>query len=167
MKKILVFTALSFFSCSVYAQTSAYRDATVYNLWDRFQPVMHITYTYPIKRYQPVFAWRTHTNFDGTLGAHSYDGDLIGYTNHLGVLSIVAPRLSVLGGSSNLCGWFRNERVAVGSKDSPQSNSLNFTIEKTTAGIVLPGPLPPYDPVCGNPSGGSFPVYIENKRIEE
>ncbi len=147
MKKILIFMMLSFFGSSVYAGTFSYRNAKVYNLWQN-TPAVHIIYTHPIQPKQPVFAWRTHTNFNGKPGIHTQKGVLIGYTNNQGVLSIVVPKLPQ---DSKHCGWIRNERVAVGSLNSPKSNSLNFTIIKSTEGI--PRPFPPHDPLCVDPSG--------------
>jgi len=143
MKKILVFIILSFFSCSVFAEIISSRYNTQNYYLDDY--AIHTIYTNPIKPNQRVYGWRTHTNFDGTPGIHTQKGKLIGYTDGNGVLSIVVERLPV---DPVHCGWFRNERVSVGSKYGPKSNSLNFTI---TVG-VLPSPLPPWMGECVNPA---------------
>ncbi len=146
MKKILVFIMLSLFGCSVLAETVSSRyNTTNYYLGGY---AIHTIYTDPIKPKQPVFSWRNHTNFDGTPGIHTQNGKLIGYTDNNGVLNVVVERLPF---NPVHCGWFRNERVSVGSKYSQKSNSLSFTI---TVG-VLPGPLPPWRDECINPAFNS------------
>ncbi len=149
MKKIFIFMMLSLFCSSVFAQTYSSRyDTTVYDLWnDHASYAIHTIYTNPIKPNQPVYSWRTHTNFNGTRGDGTQNAKLIGYTNSQGVLNIVVERLPP---HSSLCGWFRNERVAVGSRSAPKSNSLNFTIVKKHYRGA--GPRPPSDPLCVDPS---------------
>jgi len=143
MKKILAFVMLSFFSCGVLAETVSSRyNITNYYLKDY---AIYTVYTDPIKPNQPVFLWRNHTNFNGTRGIHTANGKLIGYTDNSGVLNIVVEELPL---DPVHCGWFRNERVSVGSIYSPKSNSLSFTI---TVGL-LPGPLPPWINECNNPA---------------
>lgn len=145
MKKILIFMMFSFFCSSVFAQTFSSRYGTeVYYLGDY---AIHTIYTNPIKPNQPVYSWRTHTNFNGTPGIHTHNGTQIGHTNSAGVLSIVVGKLPY---NSVHCGWIRNERVAVGSRSAPKSNRLNFTITKKW--WDLPSPRPPYDPLCSDPS---------------
>ncbi len=140
----------SFFCSSVSAQTFSSRYGTmVYNLWyNDLSYAIHTIYTNPIKPNQPVYSWRTHTNFDGTLGIHTHNAKLIGHTDSRGVLSIVVGRVPP---DSVHCGWFRNERVAVGSISAPKSNRLSFTIIKKLT-RPLPGPHPPLDPLCIDPS---------------
>ncbi len=146
MKKILVFIMLSLFGCSVLAETVSSRyNTTNYYLGGY---AIYTVYTDPIKPKQPVFLWRNHTNFNGTPGIHTANGELIGYTDNSGVLNIVVAKLP---DDPVHCGWFRNERVSVGSKYNPKSNSLNSTI--TTS--VRPSPLPPWINECINPDFNS------------
>jgi len=140
MKNLLVFIVLSFWFSTAFSQTFSLRDTLNYNLNDI---AVHVIYTYPPEPYQPVYAWRTHIPFDYSYpGIHNQDAKLIGYTDDRGVLSIVVK----LPHDPIHCGWFYNERVAVGSVDSRKSNSLNFTIKD---GAVHAGPMhPALTPPC-------------------
>ena len=143
MRKILIFIVLSFCYSNVFSETYSLRNTLSYNLTDPGALAIHVVYTYPPEPNQPVYAWRTHTPFDYSQGIHSQNGALIGYTDDRGVLSIVVK----LPHDPIHCGWFNNERVAVGSLSSQKSNSLNFTI-KDNGGHV--GPLHPSFPQCGS-----------------
>ncbi len=146
MKKILGALIL-FVSTSTLAATTSVRDASNYYLGSGSTGATHLIYTYPKQPNQPVYAWRTHTNFDGTEGIHSQDGDFIGYTDSNGVLAIIL--YNGLPNDPIHCGWISGERVAVGSVNAPKSNALSFTI---TAPRI--GPLPPWFNQCQIPRTG-------------
>lgn len=137
--KNLVAALLLIASATSFAATTSYRN-TVGNNHYLGGYALHVIYTNPIQANQPVYAWRTHTNFDNTPGIHSQNGTLIGYTDNQGVLTIVMPRLP---SEPVHCGWINSERVAVGSRNARKSNALNFTIRAPRI-----GPLPPWFNQC-------------------
>ncbi len=139
MRKLLLFIILFCLSSSAISAVHSSRNTLSYTFHDY---VEHVITTNPIQANQPVYSWRTHTKFNGDSGPLSYDGDYIGDTNSKGQLVISAPHLPM---NPIYCGYFTGERVAVGSRNAPKSNVLNFMI---TAG-VLPGPLPPWIHQCG------------------
>lgn len=148
MKRLLG-TLIVCFVTSTMAATTSIRDASNYYLGGGSSGATHLIHTYPKQPNQPVYAWRTHTNFDGTSGIHSQNGDFIGYTDHNGVLAIIL--YSGLPNDPIHCGWISSERVAVGSTSAPKSNALSFTI---TAPRI--GPLPPWFNQCQIPRNGNL-----------
>jgi len=145
MKKLLLFMVLFFCCSNVFSQTFSQRDTLNYYLG---QSSVHTIFTYPIQPNQPVYAWRTHTNFDGSPGIHTQTATKIGTTNDQGILTIVVYKLPY---DPIHCGWFTHERVAVGSPYNQKSNFLNFTIK-----VPRIGPLPPWTSMCEDPG---FSIY--------
>ena len=142
--KMILSALMLIASASSYAATTSIRDSNNYYLGGLSDGALHVIYTNPVQANQPVYAWRTHTNFDGTSGIHTQNAAPIGYTDENGVLTIILH-----GGLPNdpiHCGWISNERVAVGSPSAPKSNALSFTI---TAPLI--GPLPPWFNQCRIP----------------
>jgi len=122
ISKIGILIGVSLFISQAFAAPTSSRNTIQYNLDDY---ALHTVTTYPVQANEPVYAWRTHIRFNGTKGIHNQNGKLIGYTNNQGILNIVVQRLPHDGIH---CGYFSNERVAVGSPDNVKSNVLNFTI---------------------------------------
>lgn len=138
MQKIIAGLFLTVICNSTFSETFSVRDSTRYFL---LGSATHIVYTLPAQPFQPVYAWRTHTRLDGSPGIHSQDGDYIGETDANGVLTIIVHSLPL---DPVHCGFITGERVAVGSRDEAQSDSLGFSI--LVAG--LPSPLPPWIGEC-------------------
>lgn len=122
---------------SVFSAPHSSRNTTRYVL---NTPAIHTITTNPVQPNAPVYAWRTHTKFDGTPGNFSQNGDLIGYTDAQGVLVVVVNNLP---NDENLCGFFIDEKVAVGSPHGIKSNAINF--------IIVEVPFGPYDPLNPGP----------------
>ncbi len=137
MKKLSLFIILFCLSSSAISQVYSSRNTLNYYLGSY---ALHVIITDPIQANQPVYSWRTHTKFDGTPGPLGYNGTYIGHTDSNGQLVIFAPKLPY---NPVYCGKYHGERVAVGSKNSPKSNYLNFKIE-----VPMIGPLPPWTNEC-------------------
>ncbi|MCO7224502.1 hypothetical protein [Pleionea sp. CnH1-48] len=138
MKKLLGVLFL-FASISTMAGTHVYRN-TSGNVHYLGHYAIQVIYTNPVQAHQPVYSWREHRNFDGTLGIHNQNAKLIGYTDGNGVLSVVLPRLPY---DPIHCGTYIGERVAVGSIHARKSAPINFTIQ-----VPRVGPLPPWTGEC-------------------
>jgi hypothetical protein len=144
LSKAAIGIVASLFISQVFADPTSSRNTLQYNLYGY---AIHTITTNPVQAYQPVYAWRTHTNFDGSAGIHTQNGKLIGETNAQGILNIVVQSLPHDGIH---CGFFINERVSVGSLTSVKSNSLSFTIRDVSPHV---GPMHP-DIGCGGPFNG-------------
>lgn len=133
-KKALIAATLALVSVSAYADSYLYRNKAVYYVkqGNQEQHVLQIIYTFPAQPNQPVYSWRTHTNFDGTPGAYSLYGKKIGQTDAHGRLVIEFP--SVHHHNGLICGRYTNETVAVGSRYAKRSNSVNTIIR---AGVIF------------------------------
>ena len=163
MKNLLVFIALSFWCTTVFSKTFVLRDTVHYAVkhYGLKDVAIHVVYTYPPEPYQPVYIWRIHVPADGSYpGVYTQDGELLGYTDNKGVLSTV---VEIPDDDPSLCGWFINERVAVGSVTSQKSNSLNFTISD---GEPHAGPLDPRFDFCRRFAGsvGTPPALPRDSR---
>ena len=134
----------SLFISQAFSAPTSSRNTLQYNLKDF---ALHTITTNPIQPFQPVYAWRTHTRFDGSQGIHTQSKKMIGETNGQGILNIVVQSLPHDGIH---CGFFINERVAVGDPDGVKSNALSFTIRDLSP---HPGPMHP-DIGCGGIFGG-------------
>lgn len=149
LSKASIGIVASLFVSQVFAGPTSSRNSSNYKLGGF---ALHTITTNPVQAYQPVYAWRTHTRFDGTPGIHTQNEGLIGETNGQGILTIVVQRLPHNGSLTDgaHCGFFINERVSVGQSSSVKSNSLSFTIDDNQSHI---GPMHPNNG-CGSATGG-------------
>jgi hypothetical protein len=142
MRNVIATFFLLFVTSTTFAATYSVRDNLSYGLGEH---AVHTVFTFPAQPFQPVYAWRTHTRFDGSPGIHSQYASYIGSTDGNGVLTIVVPHIPDDGIH---CGWFTDEQVAVGSPNAPRSASLSFTISIT--GPIF-SPPPPWLGACTIP----------------
>jgi hypothetical protein len=106
------------------------RDSAGYDLSK--YPTAFLKVYSPSQPYQPVYAWRTHARPSGQVGNWTQNGELIGYTDHIGLFQSLVP----LSPYPGLCGRFRGEEFAVGSIYGSRSAPLNFDIyDSTTFGF--------------------------------
>ena len=144
VKKASIGIAASLMVTQVFAAPTSTRNTLDYKLGGY---AVHTITTFPAQPYQPVYAWRTHTKFNGLGGIHTQDQTPIGETDLNGTLVIVVQGIPHEGVH---CGYFINERVAVGDPKSIKSNSLSYTIDDNQP---HPGPMHP-DIGCGSQTGG-------------
>lgn len=134
LSRIGILIGALFFISQAVASPTISRDTSYYNLGGY---ALFVVTTYPVQANEPVYAWRTHTRFDGTNGTLGYNETFIGYTNNRGILNVVVQTLPHDG---IYCGYFSNEKVAVGYPSNKKSNILYFTIND---GLPHAGPRHP------------------------
>ena len=143
MRKIITTLLFLCVTSNALATTYSVRNSLDYQMGEH---AVHTVFTVPAQPFQPVYAWRTHTRFDGSPGIHNQNASYIGSTDANGVLSIIVP---VSAGDNGIhCGWFTDERVAVGTPYAAKSAPLHFTI---SIGVDF-SPPPPWLGECSIPS---------------
>ncbi|WP_347332922.1 hypothetical protein [Marinimicrobium locisalis] len=129
------------------AETYAFRDSELYNIYGGKTPARITIFTFPVRPYEPVYSWRKHEyalfygwydQFYFAEGPLGYDGDYIGTTDQNGILEIYVEKTP---DEDIYCGRYTNERFAVGQNSEPETDPISFKMYRKAPHIEF-GPTP-------------------------